>query len=202
MRTSSKRSERQELVKRAAFKEHVTMTTEEYFQTPETNRPAELIYGILRVADSPLAPHQAAVFDLALALVYHVREKGLGEIWMSPLDVILDPTRHLVVQPDLFFVSTGRSHIVTDRVRGAPELVVEVLSPRPRIGTLDERLGWFAQYGVRECWLLHQLERRMEILAFQDGSVSGRRSFGLGTPLHSHVLPEFTRTLGSMLRWS
>jgi Uma2 family endonuclease len=178
------------------------MTTEEYCQTPETNRPSELIYGIPRVADSPLAPHQAAVFDLALALVQHVREKGLGEIWVSPLDVILDPARHLVVQPDLFFVSNGRSHIVTDRVRGAPDLVVEVLSPRPRIGTLGERLEWFAQYGVRECWLLHQGERRMEILAFQDGAVSGRGSFDRRTPLHSHVLPEFSRTLGSILRWS
>ena len=177
------------------------MTTEEYCRTPETNRPAELIYGVLRVADSPLAPHQAAVFDLALALVHHVREKGLGEIWVSPLDVILDPARHLVVQPDLFFVSTGRSHIVTDRVRGAPDLVVEVLSPHPRIGSLDERLSWFGQHGVRECWLLHQGERRMEIVAFRDGAVCERRSFDMKTPLQSAVLPEFARTLSSMLRW-
>ena len=189
-------------MKRGAVKEQGTMTTEEYLQTPETNRPAELIYGVLRVADSPFAPHQAAVLDLTLALVQHVREKGLGEIWVSPLDVILDPVRHLIVQPDLFFVSTARSHIVSDRVQGAPDLVVEVLSPRPRIGTLDERLRWFAQYGVRECWLLHQLEREMEVLAFRDGAVSGRHSFGPGSPLQSDVLPEFTRTPGSMLRWS
>lgn len=189
-------------MKRAVLKEQGTMTTEEYLQTPETKRPSELIYGVLRVADSPFAPHQAAVLDLTLALVQHVRERGLGEIWVSPLDVILDPVRHLVVQPDLFFVSTERSHIVSDRVRGTPDLVVEVLSPHPRIGTLNERLGWFAQYGVRECWLLHQLERRLEILSFQDGTVSSRRSFGPGTPLHSEVLPEFTRTPGSMLRWS
>jgi len=189
-------------VKRTALKEQVTMTTEEYFQTPETKMPAELIYGVPRVADSPLAPHQAAVLDLALALARHVRENGLGEIWMSPLDVILDPVRHLIVQPDLFFVSTARSHIVSDRVCGAPDLVVEVLSPHPRIGTLDERLGWFARYGVRECWLVHQLERRLEVLAFQDGAISGRRSFGPGTPLESQVLPGFTPTLGSVLRWN
>src|SRR5437667_1678499 len=101
MRPSSKRLERQKPVKRVAVREAGTMTTEEYFQTPETNRPSELIYGHLRVADSPLAPHQAAVFDLALALASHVRENGLGEIWISPLDVVLDSARHLVVQPDL-----------------------------------------------------------------------------------------------------
>jgi Uma2 family endonuclease len=178
------------------------MTTEEYCQTPETNRPSELIYGVPRVADSPLVPHQAAVFDLALALVHHVRDKGLGEIWVSPLDVILDATRHLVVQPDLFFVSKALSHIVTDRVRGAPDLVVEVLSPNPRLGTLNERLGWFAEYGVRECWLLHQLERRLEVVAFEDGAVSARTSFDMRTAIKSQVLPDFDRTLGSILRFS
>ena len=116
------------------------MTTEEYLQTAETLKPTELIYGVLRVADSPLAPHQAAVLDLSLALVSHVRERRLGEIWISPFDVILDATRHLVVQPDLFFISNERSHILTDKVRGAPDLVVEVLSPHPRIGSLVERL--------------------------------------------------------------
>ena len=71
------------------------MTTEEYLQTAETLKPTELIYGVLRAADSPLAPHQAAVLDLSLSLVSHVRERRLGEIWISPFDVILDATRHL-----------------------------------------------------------------------------------------------------------
>lgn len=51
-----------------------------------------------------------------------------------------------------------------DRIRGAPDLVIEVVSPHPRIGPLDERLGWFAEYGVGECWLLHQPERRLKVL--------------------------------------
>lgn len=178
------------------------MTTEEYLRTPETNKPAELIYGALRVADSPLAPHQAAILDLSLALVPHVRANGLGEIWLAPLDVILDAERHLVLQPDLFFVSTERSHIVTDRVRGAPDLVVEVLSPLPRIGSLEERITWFARYGVRECWLVHHRERRLEVFAFDGGVVSERRLVNDRTPIGSRVLPGFDRTLRSILRWT
>ena len=177
------------------------MTTEEYLQTAETLKPTELIYGVLRVADSPLAPHQAAVLDLSLALVSHVRERRLGEIWISPFDVILDATRHLVVQPDLFFISNERSHILTDKVRGAPDLVVEVLSPHPRIGSLVERLDWFARYDVRECWLVHQLQSRMEVLNFGDGRVVQRESFDRKTPIRSRVLPDFNQTLESMLRW-
>lgn len=46
----------------------------------------------------------------------------------------------------------------------APDLVLEVLSPNPRVGTLDERLDLFAKYGVREIWLLHQVSQRFEVV--------------------------------------
>jgi Uma2 family endonuclease len=162
--------------------------------------PTELIYGKLRVAESPLPRHQAVVFDLGLALAEHVRERKLGEIWLAPLDVILDAERALIVQPDLFFISNERADILTDRVRGAPDLVVEVLSPNPRIGKIGERLEWFARYGVSECWLVHQDESRVEVLNF-DGNVIARTRFDAKTPMRTRVLPELNRTLASMLRW-
>jgi Uma2 family endonuclease len=177
------------------------MTTEEYLRTPESKVPTELIYGALRVADSPTPRHQAAVGDFFIALVAHVRERRLGEIWLSPLDVIVDADRALILQPDLFFISNERNHILMDRVRGTPDMVLEVLSPNPRIGRLDERITWFAQYGVRECWLLHQFERRLEVLSFAGGAVETRVSFDEETPIRSSVLPEFTRSMDSILRW-
>lgn len=177
------------------------MTTEEYLNTPETVLPQELIYGRLRVADSPLPRHQAAVADFHLALAHHVHERRLGEIWLSPIDVILDAKEALVLQPDLLFISNERSGILTDRIRGAPDMVLEVLSPQPRIGQLEERLQWFAQYGVRECWLLHQLARRFEILTFCDGKTSSCVSFDYKTAIRSLVLPEFRQKIGAVLRW-
>jgi len=177
------------------------MTTAEYLRTPESLVPTELIYGRLRVADTPMPRHQRAVRDLCLALVEHAETRRLGEVWISPLDVILDAERALIVQPDLFFISNERNHILTDRVRGAPDLVVEVLSPNPRIGKLGERIGWFQEYGVRECWLLHQFEQRIEVLNFNESNVIARASFDERTPIRSKVLPDFERTLASMLRW-
>jgi Uma2 family endonuclease len=178
------------------------MTTIEYLNTPETANPQELIYGVLRAADAPAPSHQAAVGDLFLALAIHVREQQLGDVWLSPIDVILDEARALVVQPDLLFISNERGEIVGDRIRGAPDLVVEVLSPNPRIGSLDERIAWFARYGVRECWLLHQFARRLEVLVFASERVVERRLFDEGDPIRSTVLPGFQRTLGSILRWA
>ena len=125
------------------------MTTDEYFLTPETMLPQELVWGRVRDAAAPTPGHQWVVGGLYIALTDHVRQHGGGAIWLSPIDVVLDRDSHLVVQPDLILVSEPRIGIVTDRVWGAPDLVIEVLSPWPRIGTLDERIAWFAQYGVR-----------------------------------------------------
>jgi Uma2 family endonuclease len=170
----------------------VPMTLDEYLRTPETLEPQELAYGVLKVADAPLPRHQQAVFAFARALNAHVREHDLGQVWISPLDVILDEHRALVVQPDLLYISHQRAHIVRDRVRGAPDLVVEVLSPRPRIGDFGQRLGWFARYGVRECWVYRQTQRTLEILTLTANGVMATITFGEQEPLRSAVLPRFT----------
>jgi Uma2 family endonuclease len=176
-----------------------TMTVDEYLRTPETVLPQELAYGVLRVAGAPTTHHQRAVGRLFLALYEHVCAHALGEVWLSPIDVILDPVRHLVVQPDLLFISHARSGIVTDRVRGAPELTVEILSPNPRIGTLTERVGWFAAYGVDECWLVDLERRRIDVLRFARGVVADRRAFDEDAAVRSHVLPAFSRSPGAIL---
>jgi Uma2 family endonuclease len=168
------------------------MTLAEYFATPETLKPQELVFGAHRVADSPTPRHQRAVLRLAMTLNEHVRRHLLGEVWLAPLDVVLDAERALIVQPDLMVVTTDQFEIVTDRIWGAPALVIEVLSPRPRVGEIDERLGWFATYGVRECWLIHQQERAIEILTFHDGAVYSRRRFEPAEVVQSTVLPDFS----------
>lgn len=175
------------------------LTLDEYFRTPETVRPEELIYGAIRVADAPTPRHQAAVRDIGFALLSHLKTHPVGRVWFAPVDVVFDRSQALVVQPDLVFVSNRQLHIVGDRIWGAPDLVVEILSPRPRIGDLEERLEWFARYGVRECWLHHQEERRLEVLAFAAGRLASRRSFAENEPLGSAVLPDFTPSLAGML---
>ena len=111
---------------------------------------------------------------------------------------MLDRGKHLIVQPDLLFVSVERLGMVTDRVWGAPDLVVEILSPKPRIGTLDERIAWFAEYGVRECWLIRQEEREVDVLGLDNNGLA-RSTFGPSGPIRSVVLPAFDFTLERIL---
>jgi Uma2 family endonuclease len=175
------------------------MRVNDYFNTPETLKPMELIHGAMRVADAPMPRHQSVVLALCVALDSHVRERRLGRMWIAPLDVVLNEHQALILQPDLMFISNEREWIVTDRVRGAPDLVIEVLSPNPRIGQTDERVRWFAENNVRECWLVHQDRREVAVIEFADSRVSERRVFRAGDPIRSRVLPEFQETLGDLL---
>jgi Uma2 family endonuclease len=177
------------------------MTTADYFATPETVRPAELAYGVLRVADAPAVRHQRVVRDLTIRLTNFTNEHGLGEVLPAPTDVVLDSELHLVVQPDVLFVSADRRRIVTDRVEGPPDLVVEVLSPHPRVGTLDEKVTWFARYGVRECWLVDLSRRQVVVLAFGDGRVVGRTAFDTDRPIQSGVLPGLSLRPADVFGW-
>lgn len=175
------------------------MTLDEYLRTPETVLPQELVHGVLRVADAPTPRHQTIAADFYVALRAHVRQRRLGRLWLAPVDVILDRTHALIVQPDLIFVSNARLRLVTDRVWGPPDLVLEVLSPHPRIGTLDERLGWFARYGVRECWLAGQPEREIEVVSFAGGRIDRRVTFAARVPIRSNVLPDFAESFESIV---
>ena len=99
---------------------------------------------------------------------------------------VLDAPKALIVQPDANFVSNDRLGIVRDQVWGAPDLVVEVISPRTAAYDSRQKLGWFKTYGVRECWLItsrttnhcpHALEgRRPSKVAYGQGTPSGQPS--------------------------
>lgn len=175
------------------------MTVDQYFRTPETLLPMELVYGVQHVAPAPSPRHQSVVADLFRALDAHVRERGVGRIWLAPLDVVLDERQALVVQPDLMFISNEREWIVQDRMRGAPDLVVEVLSPNPRIGDTHEHVRWFAEYGVRECWLVHQDRREVTVMEFSGDTFRGQLRVNERDAIRSVVLPHFSRALGQVL---
>jgi len=177
------------------------LTTAEYLQTAESMRVQELHWGVLRVEESPQFRHQNLLLELAVLMRVFVGRHRLGTVCIAPQDVILDPAYGLVLQPDLMFISTKRQHIITDHIWGAPDLVVEVMSPHPRIGKLEERIRNFAQYGVKECWLIHQLSREIEVLRFDEYGENKRRTFRGVETIESGVLPEFRISVEVLECW-
>lgn len=181
------------------MEERTRYGVDEYLEGDVTVSPQELVWGYVREAPSPAPPHQDAVFRFAVAWDDHVREWALGRVIIAPMDCVLDRERGLIVQPDLLFIGAARADIIADRVWGAPDLVLEVLSPKPRIGTLDERLDWYAAYGVRECWLYHQFDRQLEVLNFAHHETVRHARFGFHDRIVSRVFPEMDESCASIV---
>ena len=167
------------------------MTTRDYFGGAETLERRELRWGTLVREPAPRYGHQAVLTNLTAALAFHVRDQGLGRVCVSPVDVVLDEARALVVQPDLIFVSTDHLAILRDRVWGAPDLVIEVLSPGSVRRDRVEKLRWYRQYGVREYWLVDTHAAKIDVLSLTRER-SRRRTFTGMQPVRSQVLPRLT----------
>ena len=166
------------------------MTTNEYlYDTKETNRRRLLSWGILREPPAPFFSHQSLVLRVARLVGDHVDSRQLGRVAIAPVDVILDRERALVVQPDVLFVSTERLSIIRDQVWGAPDLVAEILSPGTEKHDRGEKLGWYRQYGVRECWLVDLYREQVTLVDFT-GSLPVERIARGVEPIRSAVIPD------------
>src|SRR4051812_2307012 len=119
--------------------EPIRLTYEDFCALPEDGRRYEILDGDLYVSPAPIPLHQRLIFKLAIALHKHVDQNLLGEIFISPLDVLL--SEHDIVEPDLIFIAKNSKAIVTDKnIQGPPDLLVEVLSPSNAIrDTRDKR---------------------------------------------------------------
>lgn len=166
------------------------MTADEYlYDTEETNRSRELSYGMIREPPAPFFSHQSLVLRVAKIWSDHVEPRQLGRVAVAPVDVVLDKERALIVQPDVLFVSTGRLSIVRNQVWGAPDLVAEVLSHSTEHRDRGEKLEWYRQYGVRECWLVDLYGDSITVVDFTGPSPVTHVAKGADS-IRSTVLPD------------
>jgi Uma2 family endonuclease len=109
-------------------------TYEDLLALPDDGQGYELIFGEIVMPPSPTTKHQRALNSLFGKIDRFTQERTVGDVSFAPLDVKLS---HNAVQPDLFFVRRERDEIVTDDfIDGAPDLIVEVLSPSDRMQDL------------------------------------------------------------------
>jgi Uma2 family endonuclease len=149
-------------------KPRIKFTVKDYMTVPEDKR-YQLLDGELILAPSPVTKHQRVLIRLAQTLIAFVTSHHLGEVFIAPYDVFL--SEYDVVQPDILFVCNTRFAIITEaNIQGAPDLVVEVLSP----GTARYDLGYkqtlYSRHGVREYW---QVDPDAETVAVLTESPTG-----------------------------
>jgi Uma2 family endonuclease len=155
------------------------------------------VFGVLREPAAPGFHHQLVIGRIYVSLEMHVRRHNTGRVILSPIDVILDRERALVVQPDVVFVSAARLGICTDRIWGPPDLVIEVLSAGNRRHDCEVKVGWYRQYGVRECWLVDSIARTIAVIDLT-GPTDASRIFEERQTVRSEVLPRLRLRLSEV----
>lgn len=132
----------------------------EYEKLPE-GPPQQLIDGEIIMTPSPSFLHQSIVLNIASLIKDYVEKSNLGYVNISPIDTFLKDNE--VYQPDVIFVSNERKNIISDKVKGVPDLIVEVLSPSTAYYDLTHKKNIYEATGVKEFWIVDPGEKTIEI---------------------------------------
>lgn len=171
------------------------MNYADYVKIPADGRRHEIIEGEWYMTPAPDVGHQRVSGKLERLLDEHVTRLGLGEVFHAPIDVVLSDAD--IVQPDIIFVSSERKAIITEpNIQGAPDLVIEILSPSTAAIDRGRKLALYERAGAREYWLADPAAGLFEIREFASPRrtrvYSGTQSF------ESALLPGLTVRLADV----
>ena len=157
-------------------------TIEDYIALPEGTR-IELIDGKFYDMAAPTTVHQALCGEIHRLLLDHI-ENNVGDCmpFIAPTDVQLDCDDRTMVQPDVFVVC-DRKKITKARIVGAPDLVIEVISPSRVIVDIFIKMQKYKNAGVREYWLVFPEEKEVMVYEFERSDVPVRYSFEDSIPV-------------------
>jgi Uma2 family endonuclease len=140
-------------------------TVEDYEKLPEGS-PYQLIEGELVMSPAPIPYHQMVLGNIYSILRRELKGKGL--VLFSPVDLYLDERN--AYQPDLVvLLKNSKAKLTAKGIYGAPELVVEVLSPSNAYYDLRIKKEVYEKYGVKEYWIADPLKKSLEIYTNREG---------------------------------
>ena len=144
------------------LKEKKRVTYNDYLTLPEERR-YEIMEGELFMVPAPDFYHQIVSGNVGFPLREFVKKNNLGIVVASPVDVVLSPED--VLQPDILFISKEKRYIITEKnVSGAPDLVIEILSPSTQERDKLVKRDIYSEYGVKEYWIVDPVGKNIEVM--------------------------------------
>jgi Uma2 family endonuclease len=178
---------------------HPRMTLEEFLALPEGPPYYEFEEGTLIPMPRPHARHQRILLALAAFLWSHIETRKLGQVWPE-VEVIL-PQRTRAYVPDLVFLAA--EHLVRlqadGRIHGAPNLVVEVLSPSTRMRDRSTKLKAYRQAGVPWYWLIEPDALTIEELELTERGYLVAQTIPPGQAFVPALFPGLTIDLAALI---
>ena len=144
------------------------LTYEDHLQFPEDGRRHEIIDGDHYVSAAPSMYHQWILTRLVVQLYRRICESGLGYLAPAPIDTVL--TEADVVQPDIVVMLDRDDTVIRrERIEGAPDLVVEILSPSTAYRDPGLKLDLYQKAGVGEYWIVDPERKVVQQYVLTDG---------------------------------
>lgn len=137
-------------------------TEEDYYNLPENER-AELIDGQFYSMSAPSRIHQQILGELYAAIhLYNKLNRGSYEVYSAPFAVKIFNDNQTIVEPDISVICDPNK--MTDRgCTGAPDWIIEIVSPSNSSHDYIDKLNLYAKAGVREYWIVEPNEKRIVV---------------------------------------
>ena len=133
----------------------VPRTALEVFEMLPEGTLCQVIDNIIYMSPGPTFEHQDVVSEIHFQILSFVKKQNLGKCVQSPLDIYLDEKN--VFQPDIIFISNANLIIVKEgKVRGAPDIAIEVLSHGTEGKDLGKKKMAYERNGVKEYFVVKQ----------------------------------------------
>ena len=145
------------------------LTYEDYVQFPQDGKRHELIDGEHFATPAPDTYHQKLSRRIQFQLYQLIEERGLGEVYDAPTD--LQFSQLDVVQPDLIVVLAAKRQIITPKkIKGAPDLIVEILSESTEGIDRNLKKELYQKMGVPEYWIVDPADHIVEQHVLEEGA--------------------------------
>jgi len=165
----------------------------------EEGAPFQLINFDLVMSPSPLAVHQQILFDLSEIVVLYNISSRKGQWMYAPMDVKFDDGN--VLQPDILYIAEERkAELIKDRVEGAPDLIIEILSPSNAYYDLRQKKELYEKYGVKEYIIIDPIAQNADLYILKDSVYQLHQKAQKTEQLNSVLLPGLTIDLQKIFK--
>ena len=164
------------------------LTVHDYRELPDGPPYFQLIEGEIYMSPSPNWFHQQIITNLAQIFLRYLDKKDIGKIFFAPLDTYLTDLN--VYHPDLLFVSNQRRSLLGEHgVDGAPDFVVEVLSPRTARFDRGPKRDIYGRTGVQELWIIDPELKTVQVFRFAESADAPVATYGIEQGFSSPIFP-------------
>lgn len=168
---------------------------------PDDGNIYELFEGELSVAKAPSLKHQEIIGNFTTILNGYLWQNPIGKIWITP-GVIFDEYNSAI--PDLVFIAKERIPQIASGIHvvGAPDLVIEIMSPGSENVRRDEvvKRQTYARFGVKEYWIVEPLVEVVEITRLKENIPASVGTFRNTNEISSPLLPDLSFTVNDVFR--